>query len=395
MGSVKSDNTLYIDQEALSTLEMLKEGIFYPVTKLMNQKEAQSVDQSSQYNGKFFPFSFLLAPSGKRNEKILKNAKKGQLLHLIVDNEIVGEIEVDEVFKIDKLKRVELIFSTTDENHPGVKGIKKRLGNYAISGQFKIESNKISKIKKSIQDAKNNLEAKSTVAMMLNAKPLHRAHERMIRSALGENDLLVLFLKKQFNDDIFDYEMRQEALKYYVENFLPKNRVLIEPFENTYIFAGYNNIILDTIATKNFGCDKLIIGENHSGIGTYYDKRGIHTYYDIFKENHDIEIKSEYVFCNICKTLVSTKNCPHGTHHHIKYQADFLQGILKSGLLLPAILVRKEISAIYLSRLFPNRFDYLIKNYPNYFPSDGLIVNLDDEKFYMEIMKLHQTVSLT
>ena len=395
MGSSKNGNTLYIDQEALSTLEMLKEGIFSPVTKLMNQKEANEVDKNSKYKGQFFPFSFLLAPSGKRNEAILKNSKKGQILHLIVDGEIVGEIEVDEVFKIDKKKRVELIFSTSDEKHPGVKGVKKRLGDYAISGDFKIESHNISKIKKTIKEAKDNLEAKTTAAMMLNAKPLHRAHERMIRSALGENDLLVLFLKREFHQDIFDFDMRYKAVKFYVENFLPKNRVLIEPFENTYIFAGYNNIILDSIAARNFGCDKLVIGENHSGIGTYYDKRGIHTYYDIFKNNHDIEIKSEYVFCNICKTLVSTKNCPHGTHHHIKYQADFLQGLLKSGLLPPAILVRKEISAIYLSKLFPNRFKDLIKNYPNYFPSDGLIEDLDDEKFYMEIMKLHQTVSLT
>ena len=395
MESSKRGNALYIDQEALSTLEMLKEGIFYPVTKLMNEEESKSVDKNLKYKDQFFPFSFILAPSGKRNETILKNAKKGQILDLIVDGNIVGKIEVDEVFKIDRQKRIELIFSTTDDNHPGVKGIKKRLGEYAISGEYKIKSNSISNIKDTISKAKSEIEAKSTAAMMLSARPLHRAHERMIRSALGENDLLVLFLKKRFKDDIFSYDMRYKALKFYVENFLPKNRVLIQPFDNTYIFAGYNSVILDSIATKNFGCDKLIIGENHSGIGTYYDKRGIHTYYDIFKKKNDIEIKSEYVFCNICKTLVSTKNCPHGTHHHIKYQSDFLQGILKAGLLLPAILVRKEISAIYLSRLFPNRFNYLIKHYPNYFPSDGLIEELDDEKFYMEIMKLHQTVSLT
>ncbi len=396
MGFQKRDRSLYIDKEALATLAMLNEGIFYPVTKLMNQKTAKEVDESSQFEGSFFPFSLILAPSGKKNETILKSAKKGEVLNLVVDNDIVGEIIVDEIFKIDRMRRVELIFSTTDLNHPGVRDVLDRLGDYAICGDFEVNYPHILEAKKRIKQAKIDLEARSTVAMMFNAKPLHRAHERMIRSATGENDLLVLFLQRQYKEELFSFEIRLEGLKHYIDNYLPKNRVIVVPFENTYIFAGYHNIVLDSIATKNFGCDKLIIGENHSGIGIFYDKRGIHTYYDKFRDEHpDIVIKSEYVYCNMCKTLVSTKACPHGTHHHIKYESEFLQGLYEVGLLPPAILVRKEISAIYLSNLFPNRFKKLLEKFNRYFPNDGLIEEMDDEKFYNEIMKLHQTVSLT
>ena len=396
MASAKRNSALYIDKEALATLAMIKEGIFSPVNSLMDQKTAQEVDNNQKFQDIFFPFSLILAPSGKRNEQTLRSARKGDKLSLIVDGKKRGFITVEEIFPIDPKKRIELIFSTSDENHPGVKDILKRLGNLAIYGDFEVDYKNIKDVKSQISQAKDEIEATSTAAMMLNAKPLHRAHERMIRSALGENDLVVLFLQRQYREDIFSYDLRYKGLKFYVDNYLPKSRVLIVPFENTYVFAGYNNIILDSIAVKNFGCDKLIIGENHSGIGTFYDKRGIHTYYEKFKEEHpDILIRSEYVYCNECRTLVSTKTCPHGTHHHIKYQAGFLQGLLKVGLLPPAVLVRKEISAIYLSTLFPNRFDELIKKYNNYFPNDGLIEELDDEKFYMEIMKLHQTVSLT
>ena len=396
MASAKRNSALYIDKEALATLAMIKEGIFSPVNSLMDQKTAQEVDNNQKFQDIFFPFSLILAPSGKRNEQTLRSTRKGDKLSLIVDGKKRGFITVEEIFPIDPKKRIELIFSTSDENHPGVKDILKRLGNLAIYGDFEVDYKNIKDVKSQISQAKDEIEATSTAAMMLNAKPLHRAHERMIRSALGENDLIVLFLQRQYREDIFSYDLRYKGLKFYVDNYLPKSRVLIVPFENTYVFAGYNNIILDSIAVKNFGCDKLIIGENHSGIGTFYDKRGIHTYYEKFKEEHpDILIRSEYVYCNECRTLVSTKTCPHGTHHHIKYQAGFLQGLLKVGLLPPAVLVRKEISAIYLSTLFPNRFDELIKKYNNYFPNDGLIEELDDEKFYMEIMKLHQTVSLT
>ncbi len=396
MESQRKSNTLFIDKEALATLSMLKEGIFSPVTQLMNEKEANEVDATAQYNGKYFPFSFLLAPSGKRNLQTLKSAKKGDLLHLVVEGELQGELIVDEIFPIDKKRRVEKIFSTSDKQHPGVIDITNRLGDYAVSGQFKVHLTSIKEVITQIEKAKKEINAQNSTAMMLSARPLHRAHERMIRSALENHDLVVLFLLKPYKEDNFSYNVRLKAVRYYIDNYQPKNRVLVVPFENTYIFAGYHNIILDAIAAKNFGCDSLTIGENHAGIGIYYDQHITNFYHDEFKNSQTtIHVVSEYVYCNVCRTLVSTKTCPHGSHHHIKYKAGFMQGLLEKGVLPPAVLIRKEISAIYLSSLFPDRFKELRERYANFFPSDGLIEEMTDEKFYLELMNLHQTSSLT
>ena len=71
MGLVKNDKTLYIDQEAIATLAIAQEGILSPVTKLMNSAEAKRVDETSLVDNQFFPFSFILAPSGKKNANIL------------------------------------------------------------------------------------------------------------------------------------------------------------------------------------------------------------------------------------------------------------------------------------------------------------------------------------
>ncbi len=396
MESPKRNKTLFIDKEALATLSMLKEGIFSPVNKLMNAKEAKEVDETSSYKGSYFPFSLILAPSGKRNENVLKSAQKGDILQLVVDDTLKGELVVDDIFPISRQKRIEKIFSTSDMHHPGVIDTLQRLGHYAVSGSFKISFDSTQEVLQKIQAAKKEINAQKVTGMMISARPLHRAHERMIRSALEDNDLVVLFLLKPYREDTFNYQMRYQAVKYYINNYQPKNRVLVVPFENTYIFAGYNSIVLDSIAAKNFGCDTLTIGENHSGIGLYYDQYGINYYHDKFKEaDTKVHVVSEYVYCNVCRTLVSTKTCPHGSHHHIKYKAGFMQGLLSAGVLPPAVLVRKEISAIYLSRLFPDRFKELREKYANFFPSDGLIEDMTDEKFYLEIMNLHQTSSLT
>ena len=396
MGSVKRDKSLYIDKEAVATLAMVKEGILSPVTHLMDSKESKKVEETTTYNGHFFPFPFILAPNGKRNAKVLQNLTSGETIDLVEGGQIVGELKTKEVFKIDRLKRVEQIFATTDVSHPGVKDTLKRLGEYAIAGEYEVDTTFVKDIKKQIQEQKKLVEAKKVTAIMIAGKPLHRGHERMIRIALEGCDMLVLFLLKPYKKDKFSYELRYEALKYYVDNFLPKNKVLIVPFENTYIFAGYNNVFLDSLAAKNFGCDAISVGQNHSGIGLFYDRYGTNSIVDRFKEeDFEIEVNSEYVYCNECKTLVSTKTCPHGSHHHISYNSEFIEELMLQGLLPPAVLVRKEVSGIFLSALYKNRWKKLINKFPNFFPSNGLLEEMDDKKFYLKIIDLHQTVSLT
>lgn len=392
----KSNNSIYIDREALATLSMAKEGILDPVDKLMNEKEAKSVDATGLYRDRTCPFSFVLAPAGKRNNEVLKKAKPGEKLSLFVEGKKIGHITIEEIFKIDKIKRVEKIFGTSDETHPGAMDALKRLGNYAISGKYKIDFDDIKKTKEQIKRAKEQIGAKDITAIMMAAKPLHRAHEKLIRQSLEKSDLLILFLLKPYKQDMFSYSLRYKTLKFFVDNFLPKNRVLIVPFENTYIFAGYNNVILDSIAAKNFGCTKLIIGQNHSGIGMYYDKNILHSSLDIFRNLEiDIEMISEYVYCDECKTLVGMNSCPHGKHHQIMYRSESILEIVKQGLLPPAVLIRKEISAILLSELFPNRFKNLSQIYDDLIPCSGLLESHNEKDFYLELIKMHQTASLT
>ena len=387
---------LFIDKEALATLAMLQEGLLLPATKLMNQQEAKEVDATGMYRGKTFPFSFILAPAGRRNENILKSAKKDEELDLIVEGQKVGWLRVEETFTIDPLARVKKIYGTDDSSHPGVQATLKRLGKIAVSGPYQVEFLEIKRAKEIILNKKRELKAKHISAIMLAAKPLHRAHERLIRLTLEKSDMVVLFLLKPYIKEHFSYQLRYKTVDYFVKNYLPKNRVLIVPLENTYIFAGFNELILDAIVAQNFGCNYLVVGQNHAGLGLYYDHNSVKSVFDQIRGIHiHIDTVSEFVYCNECKTLVSTKTCPHGSHHHISYHAESILELLKLGLLPPAVLVRKEISAIILSSLFPNRFNKLEKLYADLIPNEGIVRRHSEEEFYIELMKLYQTTSLT
>lgn len=396
MTSSRKNKTLFIDKEAASVLELVKDGLLFPVTKLMGTKESEEVLRTGLINGKTFPFPFVLAPSGQKNVDILSSLKKGEEVTIICDDLEFATLIVDETFQIDPSQRIKHLYGTDDLTHPGVMATMKRIGPWAISGEYTLLRTYTNESKKRIEEAKLNIDAKHTTALVMAANPLHRGHERLIRQALDTTDLLVIFLLKPYDSANLSYELRKEALDYFTNNFLPKNRVIIVPLENSYIFAGYNEIIIDAIVTKNYGCDRLTVGRNHAGLGMFYDCNSNKSIIDkVVGIDIEISIASEYAYCNICKTLVSKSSCPHGQHNQISYHADSILELLKLGLLPPSVLIRKEISSFLLSKLHPNRFEKLERLYYDLFPVEGLLREHTEKDFYLELMKLYQTTSLT
>jgi len=391
-----ANKTLYIDEKVLATLAILQAGIAFPVDKLMNAEEAKEVDSTKIYKGVSFPFSSILAPKGKRNHKVLKSLKEGELVDFINLGKKVGEITVSEVFPIDRIERLNNIYGTSDLSHPGVKNTSDRLGSIAVCGKYTVNYPLIQDNINRIQKMKMKTGATSVSSMMLSANPLNRAHERMIRQAISESDMLVIFLRKPFTTDGLRYDIRYNALSLFVENFLPRNKVVIIPFENSYMFSGHNELVTDAIVAKNFGCDQLVVGKNHGGLGLYYDKNKLNSVFDHSK-NIDIHIKTldEYVYCDTCKTLVSTSTCPHGQHHHVHYHSESIMKLIQSGLIPPSILVRKEISANILAALFPERFENLQEMHYSLMPGSGLLEQQSEEQFYLKLTALYQTSSLT
>ncbi|HEX5329565.1 sulfate adenylyltransferase [Sulfuricurvum sp.] len=396
MASSRKNRSLYIDQEAVSALTLLKAGMLSPVTALMNEAQSKEVLSSGMFMGKTFPFPLILSPSGKVNETILTTAHKGEVLDLICDNVIVGELCVDEVYPIDPRERLRQIYGTEDLSHPGVSATYKRLGKFAICGDYTIDLTPVESLKTMISEAKEQIGAQHITALFMAANPLHRAHERLIRQSLERTDLIIIFLLKPYNNANLHYDLRYQTLEFFVENYLPQNRVVIIPLESSYIFAGSNEVILDAIVAKNYGCDRLMIGQNHAGIGMYYDHNANKSILDrLIGIDIEVGIASEYVYCNQCKTLVSIQTCPHGHHHHISYHSESILELMQQGLLPPAVLVRKEISAMIVASLYPNRFKNLSKLYYDIMPITGLLEEHTEKDFYVALMRLYQTTSLT
>ncbi|MCK5110711.1 MAG: sulfate adenylyltransferase [Arcobacteraceae bacterium] len=392
-----ANRQLYIDKEAVVTLGLLQDGLLYPATSVMGEAESKEVNKTKKYNGITYPFALILAPKGKRNEQILTTLKPNEILDFVCEGEICGNIASKEVFKIDKDERVEAIYGTNNLDYPGVKDTYRRLGNYAISGEININNRETKKYKEIVSSHIKKTKASRVSSMMVAGKPFHRVHERLIRTALVKCDLMILFILKPYgDDDVLSYDTRYKTVKYFCDNYLPKDRVLLIPLDNTYIFGGFNTLILNAIVAKNFGCNELVIGQNYAGLGAIYCDGSFTSVVDNIQDiGISIDIMSEFVYCDKCSTLVSTNACPHGRHHHINYHSSSILKLLKMGIIPPALFMRKEISSIILSDLFPQRLEELNKIHQHLSSRSELLDDFNSKDFYESLMDLYQTSSLT
>jgi sulfate adenylyltransferase len=396
MAFSRKNKQLFIDAEALSTLALVQEGLISPVDKLMNEAEAKEVNKTKMYKGVPYPFAFILAPSGKKNEACLRSLKKGEIVELVTDNKVVGELTVESTYEIDPKQRLQCIYGTSDPSHPGVRNTINRLGKIAVSGDYHVRYPLISSYLKKVKESIKEQNAKNVSALILAANPLNRAHERMIRQALEQSDMLILFLLKPFNNYGLRFDIRYEAVMSFIDHFFPPNKVIVVPLENSYIFAGYNELVLDALVAKNYGCNRLVIGKNHARLGLFYDKDRLNSIFDATKGiKIEITTTEQYVYCNRCRTLVSTTTCPHGQHHHIHYHSASILQLINVGMMPPSVLVRREVSANILSTLYPNRFKNIQEIYDALMPNDGLMEEHSEEDFYVKLMGLYQTTSLT
>lgn len=393
MTSARKNSEISINTEVYGALELIKNKILSNFSALMDDEQIKEVAKKGYFNDEPMPYSFGFAPFGEVNQNTVSKLHAGQRVNLNMDGKIVGHIDVAKVFKFDESMRAKNIFLANESNSE----MSLNLGKYGISGEFELYDESLQISKDALNELIKESGAKKITAVFLTADPFNRAHERLVRMTIDKADLVVVFLVRTREERHIDYEIRKQVLDFFNQNYLPTKKVFVFALKNTTLFSSHANPTLECIAASRLGANKLVIGQNHSGIGMFFDHNETHTILDIYKNdlNLDVIVLPELVYCNKCKTLVSTKSCPHGQHHQIKYHPDVIKELLFNGIMPPAILVRPEISALILSKLYVNRFKDIQKLCDDLFVNSGLLENKTDRDFYEELMKLYQTSSLT
>jgi sulfate adenylyltransferase len=355
MEKAESLKKIILNSRELADLEMISNGAFSPLEGFVNSKDYESILHSMHLsNGLPWTIPITLSVSDEGKSKI---SQSDELAMYDMRGVCLGILTVEELFPADKKREALQVYRTDDENHPGVAAIYQQ-GDYYIGGSIslfnRIRHDDLTKYRLDPIETRILFEKKgwNTIVAFQTRNPVHRAHEYIQKSAMEIVDGLLLHpLVGATKSDDIPADVRMECYEVLLNNYYPKNRVILSVMPANMRYAGPKEAIMHAIIRKNYGVSHFIVGRDHAGVGNYY---GTYDAHHIFREFDPkaIDITPlffDYTFyCKRCGGMASTKTCPHDKENHVFLSGTKVREMLRDGIVPPVEFTRPEVAEVLI-----------------------------------------------
>lgn len=343
----------------LSTLEfsdliMLGIGAFSPLDGFMTETHYKSVLGSKRLkNGALWPLPVTLSVDNANDYRV------GDTIALVspYTDEIAGRLIIEDIYPYDKKEEAVGSFGTNNPSHPGVVKLQ-GLGSYHIGGKVKVFSEggypetfpeyaRPSETRKIFKER-----GWKNIVAFQTRNPMHRSHEYLTKVVLETADGLFIhpIVGKLKPGDI-PAEVRMKCYDVLLDNYYPKDRVLLKVYPMEMRYAGPKEAILHAIIRQNYGCSHIVIGRDHAGVGDFYGAFEAQEIFDTLTDE-DLKIKPTKMdwtfYCEKCSAMASFKTCPHPKEDHKMISGTRLREMLSAGQYPPDYITRKEVSDILI-----------------------------------------------
>jgi sulfate adenylyltransferase len=354
---LKHAPTIKLNSRETSDLIMLGIGAFSPLEGFMIQADYERVVKEMHLvDGTLWPIPITLSVSQEQ----AKNLKVGEKVALVDDEskELMGYMTVEEKFTYDKEKEAELVFRTTDQVHPGVAKLFAQqqvliggpvtvLSEGPYPKQFGAHYARPAETRALFQER-----GWHTIAAFQTRNPIHRSHEYCTKIAMEICDgVLIHPLVGKLKSDDIPADVRMKCYEVLLENYYPKERVLLKVYPMEMRYGGPREAVLHAIFRQNYGCSHLIIGRDHAGVGNYYGPFDAQKIFEEIDEG-ELYIKPLMIdwtfWCHKCDGMASMKTCPHGKEDRVLISGTKLREMLSQGEMPPKEFSRPEVAAILL-----------------------------------------------
>jgi len=337
--------SLTLDARGVADLGLLATGAYSPLTGFLGREDYLRVLHDMRLaNG--LPWSLpvtlrITDGAAIRDTVALKSP----------DESILGLLEVREVFRHSKEEEAQLVYGTTDANHPGVAQLYAQ-GDVLIGGDVRLldrPAPAFPELALDPADTRRTFAERGwrTVVGFQTRNPVHRAHEYIQKAALETVDGLLLHpLLGPTKDDDVPAAVRVRSYRVLLERYYPRDRVVLAGFPAAMRYAGPREALFHALVRKNYGCTHFIVGRDHAGVGSYYGSYDAQRIFDRFAPG-ELGIQPvcfEHTFyCRGCAGMASPKTCPHEGAFHVTLSGTKVREMLRSGALPPPEFSRPEV----------------------------------------------------
>ncbi len=340
------EHSLEISYETAITILGIKSGILSPLKGFLAYSDYIAVMRNQRLdNGLPWSIPTLLTVHNETSISL----KEGEHVILAHNRVPIAELEISDIFELDKQSLSKSVFGTLSPDHPGVQKINS-YGNMAIGGRL-VTANYVSYpfsemtvFPEETRKLFNTKGWKSVTAFQTRNVP-HRGHEEIQRLAMRNSDGLFInpvIGKKKAGDYTDDAIL--SSYRALIDYYYPKDRVLMTPLHYEMMYAGPREAVMHAIMRKNYGCTHFIVGRDHAGVGDFYGpydaQKNLSSFNDLGIE---IVPYQETFYCKRCEQLVTDKECPHSQEQKEHFSGTGLRKIILSNGSPPRELMREEV----------------------------------------------------
>ncbi len=344
-------------------LIMLGIGGFTPLSGFMGHDDWKGICADMKMaSGLFWPIPITLSTDKATADNIALNSPVA--LVNSEDGEIMGTMKVTDKYAIDKEFECKCVFRTADPNHPGVKMVLEQR-EVNLGGPVKVLSEstfptEFAGIYQRPAESRRIFAEKGwkDIAALQLRNPMHRSHEYLAKIALEVMDGLYIHqLVGKLKPGDIPADVRVRCIEALVENYFVKDSVVQGGYPLDMRYAGPREALLHAVFRQNFGCNYMIIGRDHAGVGDYYGPFDAQKIFDELWEGALLcqPLKIDWTFwCFKCGGMVSMKTCPHQKEDRLFLSGTALRKGLSEGSGIPAEFSRPEVLALlrdYYARL--------------------------------------------
>ncbi|MBA7515447.1 Sulfate adenylyltransferase [subsurface metagenome] len=337
-------------------------GFFTPLQGFMGKADVGSVcEKMTLTDGTLWPIPIVFDIAEEDIKQ--KEIKEKDTILLAYNGHILAILEIEEIFKYDKLKIEQVVLGTTDLEHPGVK-MYNELKDTFIGGKitminipkFNPPFDKFWYPPLQLREKFANKGWERIVAHQTRNVP-HTGHEWLMKGAwfstngdlpvekLTTGILVSCIIGPKRIGDYIDEAIILGHQKLYDAKYFRDSIHIVSFVLWDMRYAGPKEAILHAIIRTNLGCTHHMFGRDHAGVGSYYDPYDAHRIFDQIPKG-SLNIKPvrilEWWYCPICGEVTYSGLCGH-TKERQPFSGTMIRSMIQDKVKPTKLIMRPEV----------------------------------------------------